>query len=286
VALGQLSNPLQAITEELANQRRQGQPVGTLHIVAHGRPGTFQIGGQWVDAASLIANARQLAQWQVPSIAVWSCEFGADRNVVALLEELTGSSVATTSKPIEGSNPASWSIGDGQVQAISLEQIVDRQLLESWQGSLPGSFVDVAGQALDFSDSADDVRISGSANQVGESWFYKDVFISGSTHVDAIVSFDSITSGSTMSAFDSTSTPYTGSTAEQYIQQNFTWGSSGGSALITVSFIEIEHASNDKLQVYCVKSYIKGNSFVSKDILNEPSIELRSLKELRIFFFS
>lgn len=98
VSMGQSANPLAAITEALAERRLQGQPVQTLHVVAHGRPGAFQIGGQWVDAAALIAHAHELAQWQVSSLALWSCEVGADQGFVALLEELTGSKTYATDR--------------------------------------------------------------------------------------------------------------------------------------------------------------------------------------------
>ena len=50
VALGRSNDPLRQITLELARRRQQGQPVGTLHLVAHGRPGAFQIGREWIDA--------------------------------------------------------------------------------------------------------------------------------------------------------------------------------------------------------------------------------------------
>ncbi len=48
VALGASANPLAAITQELLRKRQTGQPLDTLHIVAHGRPGALQIGGRWV----------------------------------------------------------------------------------------------------------------------------------------------------------------------------------------------------------------------------------------------
>jgi hypothetical protein len=104
------------------------------------------------------------------------------------------------------------------------------------------TFVDVNNQALDFSVGAGDVRISGSANTAGETWLYKNVITVGSQVVDAIVSFDSISGGSSMTNFDSTSNPYSsaalGGTPPNFLQPNFTWNSSGGSASFTVKFIE------------------------------------------------
>ncbi len=111
VALGQSGDPLQEITQELARRRRQGKPVDTLHLVAHGRPGAFQIGGEWVTAAALISKATLLAQWQVSTIALWSCEVGADRNFVALLEELTGSEVLSSPHRLGGHpQAANWEL--------------------------------------------------------------------------------------------------------------------------------------------------------------------------------
>ena len=236
VALAGPRNPLQAIGDELESRRLQGHPVSTLHIVAHGRFGGFQIGGEWIDAASLVAHADQLAQWQVPTIALWSCEAGADRNFVALFEELTGSRIAHTSGRIEGSNPGSWTIGHGLGQPKTLDQVFDSGLLASWQGSLAG-FV-YPGRELDFSVTPGvDIRIAGQANTRGETWLYKDVLIDGSKPIDAIVRFDSVNSGS-MTAFDSTSSPYDTPSAARYFQPSFTFGSAGGSASFTVSLIE------------------------------------------------
>jgi Ca2+-binding RTX toxin-like protein len=62
-------------------------------VLAHGRPGAFRFGEQWVDAEALKAHAAELAQWGVRTIALWSCHLGADANFVALLEELTGARV-------------------------------------------------------------------------------------------------------------------------------------------------------------------------------------------------
>ena len=81
------------ISEGLRQQREAGQPVRTLHLIAHGRPGAFRFGDQWVDAEALRAHAAELAHWGVETIALWSCHGGADAGFVALLEELTGARV-------------------------------------------------------------------------------------------------------------------------------------------------------------------------------------------------
>ncbi len=91
----------------LQQRRDRGTPVNTLHLVAHGRPGSFELGDRAIDAAALLANADLLAQWQVERIALWSCYVGQDANFTALLSELTGAQVLASEGAIDRS-PASW----------------------------------------------------------------------------------------------------------------------------------------------------------------------------------
>ena len=88
--------PLQQITALLHRRAELRHPVDTLHLLAHGRPGAFRFGEQWVDAKALKAYAAELAQWGVRTIALWSCHVGAHANFVALLEELTGARVLSS----------------------------------------------------------------------------------------------------------------------------------------------------------------------------------------------
>lgn len=106
-------------------------------------------------------------------------------------------------------------------------------------------FIDANFAPFDFSvTSGTDQRIAGSANSAGETWLYQGVLTVGSQTVDAIVKLVSITGG-TMSAFDSTSQPYNSTrtwqsapnTSPKFLQPNFTWNSTGGSATFSVSFI-------------------------------------------------
>ena len=106
----QNEHPLKGISEGLRQQREAAQPIRTLHLIAHGRPGAFRIGESWIDAEALKAHATELAHWGVETIALWSCHVGADANFVALLAELSGAQVLAT---------ADWLGRDGQ----GLEQL-------------------------------------------------------------------------------------------------------------------------------------------------------------------
>ena len=58
---GRGQQPLAAITAALQRRRAEGDPPRTLHLIAHGRPGAFRIGEQWVDAEVLKAHSSELA---------------------------------------------------------------------------------------------------------------------------------------------------------------------------------------------------------------------------------
>jgi hypothetical protein len=107
--IGESSNPLEQISAALA-----GQTLDTLHLVAHGRSGAIRLGGRWLDAAALLANAALLARWNVRRLALWSCDVGHDRGFVALLSELTGAEVWSSDQPLGGGE--AWSL---QVQTNS-----------------------------------------------------------------------------------------------------------------------------------------------------------------------
>ena len=92
----QSGHALPEITAELRRRREQGEPVHALHVVAHGRPGAFRIGDQWIDAEALKRHAADLASWGVDTIALWSCHVGVDRDYTALLEELSGARLLST----------------------------------------------------------------------------------------------------------------------------------------------------------------------------------------------
>ncbi|MFN5746839.1 MAG: DUF4347 domain-containing protein [Methylococcaceae bacterium] len=99
IAIGATADPLAAITTALA-----GQPLATLHIVAHGRTGHFQIGGQQIDSDSLRAAAQLLAHWNVERIALWSCATGADAGFIHLMQELSGADVLASNQAINAGN--------------------------------------------------------------------------------------------------------------------------------------------------------------------------------------
>ena len=76
--------PLQVITDALAHRRKQGLPVQTLHWVSHGSPGRLHLGTTRITGNTLLTNAQGLASWGLSTLALWSCQAGADRAFIAV----------------------------------------------------------------------------------------------------------------------------------------------------------------------------------------------------------
>ena len=92
--------PLETVSRALAERRTLGQPVQTLHWVSHGSPGELHLGNTRINSAYLLANAQNLANWELSNLALWSCRAGADHNFIALLEELTGTTIWSTANTL------------------------------------------------------------------------------------------------------------------------------------------------------------------------------------------
>lgn len=137
VSLEQQPHPLLAIASALQERRLAGEPVETLHIVAHGRSGAFQLGGQWISAAALLAAADQLAQWQVSQIALWSCEAGADGDFIALLEELTGARVWASRTSLGRTSAGQhWQLASSSTNAPAPAAPWSAETLQTWPHQL------------------------------------------------------------------------------------------------------------------------------------------------------
>lgn len=124
---------LVAISDALRNTNPR-----TLHLVAHGQPGAFRLGDQWITAQTLANHASHLGSWGVERIALWSCETGADRGFVSLLSELTGAEVFSATAALQGGSMAGWSLKTtGSAQGTStLPAAFSADAIASWTGSL------------------------------------------------------------------------------------------------------------------------------------------------------
>ena len=114
----------------------------TLHLIAHGRPGAFRIGEQWIDAEALKAHSGELASWGVETIALWSCHVSADAGFVALLEELTGARVLASADWLgrEGDGSEQRQLGEWQLSDLVAPEAWPAQFrLEDFDDEIKGS---------------------------------------------------------------------------------------------------------------------------------------------------
>ena len=91
---------LETVSRALTERRTLGQPVDTLHWVSHGSPGLLQLGNIQINSNTLLANAHILARWGITSLALWSCNAGAERAFISVLEELTSATVWSSDQPL------------------------------------------------------------------------------------------------------------------------------------------------------------------------------------------
>lgn len=148
VALGRCDNPLAAISAILEERHQQGLSVDTLHIVAHGKPGGFQIGNQWVDTRLICSRSEHKSTWPVQKIALWSCHTGdtKDENIADALEFLTGAEIFLTDHEINSSSTTVKRNGQhANNEVIELSEILSEQTLNSWTGSLAAPIAPTSG---------------------------------------------------------------------------------------------------------------------------------------------
>ncbi|MDA1276637.1 MAG: DUF4347 domain-containing protein [Verrucomicrobia bacterium] len=125
-------DPLASITAELIAHRPR-----VLHLVAHGESGRIRFGDAWIDRAALIGHAKQLRQWNVETIALWSCRVGQDKEFVALLAELTGASVSASAEDIGHSGlSATWELNSAEGIGAHVLPPFNPQKLSDWNYTL------------------------------------------------------------------------------------------------------------------------------------------------------
>jgi Ca2+-binding RTX toxin-like protein len=92
-----------------------------LAIVAHGQPGAIEIGKGKIDRATLEARSGLLQEWGLDSIALYSCEVGADDAFIRRFGELTGAKISASTNKLGAGN---WEL-DGGMELLSIDRLVD-----------------------------------------------------------------------------------------------------------------------------------------------------------------
>lgn len=190
LAIAADASPLAAITSHLRRQRLIGQPLHTLHLVAHGEPGVVLFGRTRIDREALTQAAVLLADWGVARIAIWSCHTGLDAAFVSTLAELTGASVLASERPVGVGHQCT--LDDNSGKAFALTSLFSATALAKWGGTLMNQY-DAGGQQFNFDFSKAELLTPGNELSTDAKWRFKDVVevvdASGNlVKIDAIVS--------------------------------------------------------------------------------------------------
>uniref|UniRef100_UPI0025E53A8B DUF4347 domain-containing protein n=1 Tax=uncultured Alsobacter sp. TaxID=1748258 RepID=UPI0025E53A8B len=115
------------------------RPVSAIHIVSHGREGSFTLGSQKIDTAAVEADAALLATWRPhlaagADILLYGCDTGAGVEGAALIAALsreTGADVAASDDATGSRTGADWALekNTGSIEARMVAP-------EGWNGSL------------------------------------------------------------------------------------------------------------------------------------------------------
>ena len=130
--------PLRELTKALTEHRLKKQQVSELHLIAHGSSQGIQLNGEWIEAETLLGHAAELAQWQIDRLVLWCCHIGQNQAFIAILEELTGAEVFSSSKVINRNNQK---VASQSGEARELEDLFERENLLRWQGELAAPYL-------------------------------------------------------------------------------------------------------------------------------------------------
>jgi Ca2+-binding RTX toxin-like protein len=92
-----------------------------LAIVAHGQPGSIQIGNGVIDRAMLEARSGLLQEWGLDSIGLYSCEVGLDNAFIDRFSELTGAKISASTSKLGAGN---WEL-DGGMELLEIDRLAN-----------------------------------------------------------------------------------------------------------------------------------------------------------------
>ena len=136
--LQEVHSPLKELTKALTEHRLKKQQVRELHLIAHGSSQGIQLNGEWIDAKTLLGHAAELAQWQIDRLVLWCCHIGQNQAFIAILEELTGAEVFSSSKAINRNNQK---VVSRSGETRELEDLIETDKLLTWQGNLAAPYL-------------------------------------------------------------------------------------------------------------------------------------------------
>ncbi|MFL0793702.1 MAG: DUF4347 domain-containing protein, partial [Prochlorococcus sp.] len=121
------------ISALLQQRRSQARPVKELHLMGHGEARGINLCGKLIDVAELLNKVNELANWQLQQLVLWSCELGCNTVFTDLLAEHTGAEVFSSKQRLNREH--AW-VSSNQGNGRHASEIINRDILNNWQGSL------------------------------------------------------------------------------------------------------------------------------------------------------
>ncbi len=149
------------ITGQLNDQRKQGQAIQELHLMAHGSAEGIQLGDEKIDAASLLTKAQELSSWQIEKLVLWSCEIGKNQTLIQQLIDKSKAEVFSSHSKVNRNN--AW-LRSNRGQSIHASEIIKPEVLTEWEGDL--TFTQI-GNDLDGESEGDNLGQSVSLSNNG-----------------------------------------------------------------------------------------------------------------------
>ena len=101
--------------------------------MAHGSSDGMRLGSQLIDTKAIIKQAKELANWQVERLVLWSCELGQNLELIQQLKEITSAKIFSSKRQINQDNTEVYS---DQSTWLDLSLVIDHDTLSNWQVSL------------------------------------------------------------------------------------------------------------------------------------------------------
>ena len=97
---GSAKEIIATISDAIKDKQELGQTSVSLHWVSHGAAGQLHIGDEVLNASTFRINQTHVREWQLSSLAIWSCNTAATPEFISTIEELTGTTIWASTKPI------------------------------------------------------------------------------------------------------------------------------------------------------------------------------------------
>jgi hypothetical protein len=114
-------------------------PVASIQLIAHGSPGSLQLGNSQLNLDSLQIYHQQLQQWTASEILIYGCEVaagGRGQAFIQLLHQITGANIAASTKKIGNrQHGGSWEL-EVNIGEISTTLALKPEVKEAYPGVL------------------------------------------------------------------------------------------------------------------------------------------------------